>query len=76
MVVQNYRLKLRLEVALCGDGVDIFNLGSSSNCGHSSIFGDPTIVASCHSTDASRSRQVRIGGDRSEQVRTGRYKSR
>ena len=73
MVVQNYRLKLRLEVALCGDGVDIVDLGS--NCGHSSIFGDPTIVASCHSTDAYRSRQVRIGGDRSEQIGTGRYKS-
>ena len=51
---------MRLEVALCGDGVDIVNLGSSSNCGHSSIFGDPTIVASCHSTDASR-----IWGDKS-----------
>ena len=38
MVVQNYRLNQRLEVALCGDGVDIVNLGSSSNCGHSSIF--------------------------------------
>ena len=64
---------MRLDVALCGDGVDIVDLGS--NCGHSSIFGDPTIVASCHSTDASRSRQVGIGGDRSKQVRTGRYKS-
>ena len=73
MVVQNYRLKLRLEVALCGDGVDIVDLGS--NCGHSSIFGDPTIVASCHSTDASRSRQVRIGGDRLEQVGTGQNRS-
>ena len=52
MVVQNYRLKLRLEVALCGDGVDIVDLGS--NCGDSSIFGDPIIVASCHSTDTSR----------------------
>ena len=64
---------MRLEVALCGDGVDIVDLGS--NCGHSSIFGDPTIVASCHSTDAYRSRQVGIRGDRSEQVRTGRCKS-
>ena len=73
MVVQNYRLKLRLEVALCGDGVDIVDLGS--NCGHSSIFGDPTIVASCHSTDAYRSRQVGIGGDRSEQVGTGQNRS-
>ena len=64
MVVQNCRLKMRLEVGLCGDGVDIVDLGS--NCGHSFIFGDPTIVDSTHSTDASRSRQVGIGGDKSE----------
>ena len=64
---------MRLEVALCGDGVDIVDLGS--NCGHSSIFGDPTIVASCHSTDAYRSRPVGIRGDRSEQVRTGPNRS-
>ena len=67
---------MRLEVALCGDGVDIVDLGS--NCGHSSIFGDPTIVASCHSTDAYRSRQVGIRGtgrNRSEQVRTGPNRS-
>ena len=31
---------MRLDVALCGDGVDIVDLGS--NCGHSSIFGVPT----------------------------------
>ena len=64
---------MRLEVGLCGNGVDLVDLGS--NCGHSSIFGDPIIVASCHSTDASRSRQVGIGGDMSEQVGTGRNRS-
>ena len=69
MVVQNCKLKLRLD-ALCGDGIDIVNLGS--NCGHSSIFGDPTNAAYFHSTDASRSRQVRKGGNRSEQFETGR----
>ena len=59
MDVQNCRLKMRLEVGLCGNGVDIVDLGS--NCGHRSIFGDPTIVASCHSTDASRSSRYKSG---------------
>ena len=58
MVVQNCMLKMRLEVALCGDGVDIVDLGS--NCGHSFIFGDPTIVASCHSIDESSTNFVLV----------------